>query len=86
MTTKKILTLSLTIVSAGLLFSACSLTPKTTPADSATTTEDSMMMQPEEEMAVEAKLETPPSDSTDLNDLDQELNDFTVINEDFSNL
>ena len=56
------------------------------PADSATTTEDSMMMQPEEEMAVEAKLEAPPSDSTDLNDLDQELNDFTVINEDFSNL
>ena len=77
---KNIATLGTILLLSSFLLTACHQINKNTANQTNTTTEIT------DEQMDETELQATPSDSTDLNDLDQELNEFEVLEEDFSDL
>ncbi len=80
MTVRRVITTGSLLILCSILVTACSVVNKnsvdqTTPATGSTI-----------ELQEEAQLQQPQSESTDLNDLNQELTNFKVLEEDFSDL
>ena len=81
----------ITIIISSLLLSACSLTPVPKPAE--IQTDNSISQQAVRTTTNETKDQEPTSSpqptvsqSTELGDLEQELNDTQILEEDFSDL
>ncbi len=80
MTIRRVTTIFSVLVISSFFMTACSLVNKNTVDQTGSATNTTV------EQQEETQLQQPQSDSTDLDDLDQELTDFTVLEEDFSNL
>ena len=78
---QKIVTTGVVLFASGWLLTACSLRPKTEVEQTILPTNTSEQIQ-----QIETELQQPMSDSTEVEDLDQELTDFQVLEEDFSDL
>lgn len=80
MTIQRVAIIVFVLTLSSFLMTACSLVNNNT-VDQAIPTTGSTIEQQEE-----TQLQQPQPDSTDLNDLDQELTEFEVLEEDFSDL
>ncbi len=78
---QKIVTFGVVLFASSWLLTACSLNPKTTVEETILPTNT-----PEQIQQIETELQQPMSDSTSVEDLDQELTNFQVLEEDFSDL
>ncbi len=71
----------LVLTASSVILSACSVNSRTSIDQAVLPTNT-----PQQDQVKEAQLEQPQSDSTNVEDLDQELMEFQVLEEDFSNL
>ena len=71
----------LVLTASSVILSACSANSRTSVDHAVLPTNT-----PQQDQVKEAQLEQPQSDSTNVEDLDQELMEFQVLEEDFSNL